>query len=331
MRKQSGKRRKSRVSKGEFWNKRSLIFGGILLVAVVVSIFAFVLASKNGLKEKWSKTISSKSQSYTNVEQELDEMAQAKDEDIDLALVNWLVVAEIPEFQNLTREDYFAQLDDLIGQVKQKMAKLNASGWPTPNSDDPQTRCQRFCSAMIRLNFGYAKEFREENPTPMQMKALYSNPDNIFLAGLLRTKQGTCVSMPLIYLVIGQRLHMPVHLVEIGKHYLIRWDEPRFRMDIETTITTETAWTSDESVYLDSEGMTRDQLRGSDLRNLTNREVIGELLFARTSYWHTKGGGFESRSRNDLILAHNLAPDDPGIETLYHDVLNHRGIQGGQF
>jgi hypothetical protein len=308
--------------------KPFLIFGALALVALVASIYAFVWASKNSSKEKWSKIESSKFQFYTNAEEGLDKMVQAKDADIDLALANWLIVADIPEFQNLTREDYFKQLDAMTEQVKQKMAKWQAAGWPTANSDDPQTRCQRFCSAMIRLNFGYAKEFQDAtNLTPMVMKALYSNPDNIFLAGLLRTKQGTCVSMPLIYLVIGQRFNMPVHLVEIGKHYFIRWDEPRFHMDIETTITTETAWTTDESVYLDSEGMTRDQLRGSDLRNLTNHEVVGELLFARTSYWHIKGGDFESRSRNDLVRAHNLAPDDPGINGLYQSVFSFHGIQ----
>jgi len=254
-------------------------------------------------------------------------MLQGKDENIDLALANWLMVAEIPEFQNLTRKDYFTQLDDMTEQVKQKMAKMQADGWPNADSDNPETRCRRFCSAIIGLHFDYAEQFREENLTPMQMKALYSNPDNLFLAGLLRTKQGTCVSMPLIYLVIGQHLGMPVHLVEIGKHYFVRWDEPRFRIDIETTIVQKIAWTADESVYLDSEGMTRDQLRGSDLRNLTNREVVGELLFARTSYWHIKGGDFESRSRNDLVRAHNLTPDDPGIEALYQGVFNFHGIQ----
>jgi hypothetical protein len=329
--KQSRNRQKQKAEtnqKRRLPKKPFLIFGALALIALVASIFAFVWASKNSSKEKWSKTESSKFQSYTNIEQKLDKMVQGKDEDIDLALANWLVVADIPEFQNLTREDYFAQLDAMTEQVKQKMEKMKAVGWPNANSDDPQTRCQRFCSAMIRLHFEYNKEFQDAtNLTPMVMKALYSNPDNIFLAGLLRTKQGTCVSMPLIYLVIGQRFNMPVHLVEIGKHYFIRWDEPRFRIDIETTITTETAWTSDESVYLDSEGMTRDQLRGSDLRNLSNREVIGELLYIRTSYWHLKGADFESRSRNDLVRAYNLAPDDPGINALYQSIFNFHGIQ----
>lgn len=160
MSKQSRIRQKqiAETNKKRLLKKPFLIFGVLALVALVASVS--VLASKNSSKKEWSKTESSQFQSNTNVEQELDEMVQRKDEDIDLVLANWLVVADIPEFQNLTREDYFAQLDAMAEQVKQKMAKMQADGWPNTDSDNPQTRCQRFCSAMIRLNFSYAKEFR---------------------------------------------------------------------------------------------------------------------------------------------------------------------------
>ena len=207
---------------------------------------------------------------------------------------------------------------------------MQASGWRGTNPTDPQTRCARFCSAIIGLRFTYAEEFREENLTPTQMKALYANPDDIFLAGLLRTKHGSCVSMPQIYLVIGQRLGTPVDLVAIGKHYFIRWDEPAYRMNIETTSVEKIAVTPDDSVYLDTEGMTRGQLKGSDLRNLTSREVIGELFFTRTSYWHTKDGKCETQSCLDLSHAHHLAPDDPSINALYQAAFNHYGIKPDQ-
>ena len=98
-------------------------------------------------------------------------------------------------------------------QVRRDMAKMQAKGYAGTDPNDPQTRCQQFCSAIIGLHFAYAEEFREENITPKQVFALYANPNNIFLAGLMRTKRGSCASMPMIYLVIGMRLGMPVHLV----------------------------------------------------------------------------------------------------------------------
>ena len=156
---------------------------------------------------------------------------------------------------------------------------------------------------------------------------MYADADNIFLAGLLRTWRGSCVSMPLIYLVIGQRLDMPVHLVNLGKHYFIRWEEPGYRMNIETTIVKKIARTPDDSVYMEAEGKTRDQLRGSDLRNLTNREVIGQLFFARSGHWMMMDGKFENQRCFDLSRAHRLSPDDPGIKSSHLAVFNYYGIR----
>jgi hypothetical protein len=255
---------------------------------------------------------------------ELKKMLAGKDEDIDLALANWLMATDIPEFHDMTRQSWFTQLGNMTEQVRTEMQRMQVNGYGGTDPNDPKARCQRFCSAIIGLHFSYAEQFREENLTAAQSQALYSNPDNVFLAGLLRTGQGSCVSMPLIYLVIGQKLGLPVHLVALGKHFFIRWDEPGFRMDIETTSVSKIAWTPNDSTYLDIEGMKRDQLCGSDLRNLTNREVVGELLFTRMSYWHAKGDKYEAQSQYDLVQAHELAPDDPVIEKTYEAVINHK-------
>jgi hypothetical protein len=315
----------------------------VLLVAVVGSTYVFVLAQRGDGYAAFAgqvppslaeapeeethsdKTGLGQALPGTDADRQLEKMLRGKDQDIDLALANWLIASDIPEFHDLTREAYFAQLDAMTEQVRGDMAKMQASGYGGTDADDPKTRCQRFCSAIIGLQFSYTEEFREENLTAAQMKALYANPDNISLAGLLSTRRGSCVSMPLIYLVIGQRLGMPVHLVALGKHFYIRWEEPRFRVNIETTSVKKIAWTPDDSVYLDTEGMTRNQVRGSDLRNLSNREVVGELFFTRMSYWHTKGEKCETQSLRDLTCARHLAPDDPSIERTYQAVFNHHG------
>jgi hypothetical protein len=252
---------------------------------------------------------------YTETERELAKMVAGKDRDIDLALANWLIVADIPQFAEMTRDKYFSQLDAMVDQVRQEMARrqevANSKG---KNPNDPETRCGIFCGSVVKLGFGYAEQFRQHDLTPEQNSALHGNANSIFLAGLLRTHRGTCISMPLAYLVIGQRLGMPVHLVAIGKHYFIRWQEPSFRMNIETTIVDRVAVTADDYVYLEDEGLTRDQLRGSDLRNLTSQEVLGELLFTRSGYWVMSAEKSLSRSLVDLSRASHLAPEDASIQ-----------------
>ena len=126
--------------------------------------------------------------------------------------------------------------------------------------------------------------------------------------------------MPLIYLVIGQRLGMPLHLVTISKHCFIRWEEPGYRLNIETTGVDKVWVTDDDTAYLESERMTADQVRGTDLRNLTNREVVAELFFARSGHWKTQGGKNEGRYCLDLSRARHLAPDNPGIEASHKAV-----------
>src|SRR5580704_4377523 len=211
----------------EPWKGRPFVLGGIILVAAVVSIYAFVLARRGGAHTNRSifvhavvantnhtivseeQALSGKSQfgqssPSTEAERELEKMLHGEDENIDLALANWLIVADIPQFHDLTREGYFKQLDAMTEQVRQDMAKMKTSGWKGADSNDPASRCRMFCNAMIRQHFAYAEEFRQENLTPALLKGLYTNADYTFLAGLLRTQRGSCVSMPLIYMVIGQ-------------------------------------------------------------------------------------------------------------------------------
>ena len=207
------------------------MFGLLLVFVAVASVYTFTLAQQgNGNGDKAvpsshqvtpEETLSDKTEfgqfsPNTEAERELEKILQGKDEDIDLALANWLIAADIPEFRNMTREAYFTQLDAMTEQVRQDMARMQTSGWHGVNPNDPDTRCCRFCSAIIELRFAYREEFRQEDLTLVQMKALYADANNIFLAGLLHTRRGSCVSMPLIYLVIGQRLGLPVHLVTLG-------------------------------------------------------------------------------------------------------------------
>jgi hypothetical protein len=264
----------------------------------------------------------------TESELELERMLRGKDEDIDLALANWLVAADVPQFRDMTRQKYFVQLDDMVAQVRQdmeRMKKVAESRGKGPN--DPNTLCGIFCNAIIKLQFAYAEELRQETLTPALMKGLYSDADNIFLAGLFRTHRGSCVSMPLIYIVIGRRLGLPVHLVAIGRHYFIRWEEPRYRMNIESTIVDRVSVTPDDSVYLDIEGMTRKQVIGSDLRNLTSREVMGNLFFARSAYWATKGPEHKIQQCLDLSRARHLSPDDSGIKASHEAIFDFYSIK----
>ncbi|MBN1867988.1 hypothetical protein JW916_11930 [Candidatus Sumerlaeota bacterium] len=246
-------------------------------------------------------------------------------------MVNWLITADVPKFRDMTRAEYFARLDAMTEQVRRDMEMMrpvveSRGGDP----DTPHARCNIFCGAMVRLGLAYREEFRHDDLTLAQMGDLYEDADNVFLAGLLRTGRGSCVSMPLVYLVIGGRLGLPIHLVAVGKHYFIRWEEPGYRMNIESTIVERVCMTPEDSVYLKTEGATRAQLKGSEMRNLTNREAVGQIFFTREGYWATQGPEHQEQCLCDLSRARLLAPDDPAIEAAYKQGTLQFGFSEGE-
>ena len=77
-------------------------------------------------------------------------MLVGKDEDIDLALVNWLIVADIPQFAGMSREDYSSRFNQIADLVRKDMQ----SRWEVALSrgksrDDPETRVANF----LRFNY----------------------------------------------------------------------------------------------------------------------------------------------------------------------------------
>ena len=297
--------------------KRALAVIGLLSASVVVILW-FLLPVRNPFGQF---------PSTTKAEAVLESLLRGKDEAIDLALANWLVAADVPQFSGLTREAYFSQLNEMVEVVRRETARMEGVARSRgQNPNDPGTRCAIFCNAVLKLRFAYAEEFRQRDLTPGQRKALYGDANHILLAGLLQTRRGTCVSMPLLYLVIGQRLGYPVHLVAIGSHYFIRWEEPGYRLNIETTSVEKVRVSEQDESYLETEGLTRDQIKGSELRNLTRREVVGQLLFARSGHWMFRQETSPSRGWMDLSRARHLSPDDPAIKLAHEGIFSRYGI-----
>jgi len=321
----------------------ALAWASVALIAAVLCICAFALARQRnrGAYSQGSAAITENAPLVasrfgqfppcTEAERELEKLLRGKDEEIDLALANWLVAADVPQFADMTRETYFKRLDALIQQVHQDMGRrqeVAKSRGKNPN--DPDTRCATFCGAMIKLGFAYREEFAQHDLTPPQMRGLYADANNTFLAGVLRTMRGSCVSMPLIYVVIGERLGLPVHLVHVGKHCFVRWQEPGYRMKVETTAVDHVWVTDDDSAYLEDEKMTKNQVAGNELRNLSNREVVGSLLFIRSSHWVMKDEQEHTKSWMDLSRAFHLSPDDPAIAKTYQSISGHYGLKPDQ-
>lgn len=58
--------------------------------------------------------------------------------------------------------------------------------------------------------------------------------DSTLAASLLR-KKGNCLATSTLYVLIGERLDLPIHMVVVPGHAFVRWDDGTVRRNIETT------------------------------------------------------------------------------------------------
>lgn len=64
----------------------------------------------------------------------------------------------------------------------------------------------------------------------------FADSSSVFLHGLLGPKrQGTCSSMPVLYVAVGRRLGYPLKLVTTKGHLFVRWEGKGERFNVEAT------------------------------------------------------------------------------------------------
>ena len=60
-------------------------------------------------------------------------------------------------------------------------------------------------------------------------------PSELFMHGLLQTRRGYCMNLSLLYLILGERLNLPLYGVPLPNHFFVRYESPEYRVNIEAT------------------------------------------------------------------------------------------------
>ena len=61
------------------------------------------------------------------------------------------------------------------------------------------------------------------------------NNEELFLHGMLKTKRGYCMNLSLLYLILGQKLDLPLFGIPLPNHFFVRYERGKDRINIETT------------------------------------------------------------------------------------------------
>ena len=81
----------------------------------------------------------------------------------------------------------------------------------------------------LEVGIQYNRDQRESQ------RVLYTNPSDLFLNGVLDTREGTCGNMAALQLAFGWRLGWPVSLACVNSHFILRFDDGQTTYNIEAT------------------------------------------------------------------------------------------------
>jgi regulator of sirC expression with transglutaminase-like and TPR domain len=104
--------------------------------------------------------------------------------------------------------------------------------------------------------------------------------DNRFINGCMARRKGSCITMPMLYVILGERLSMPIFAVRAPNHFFVRYfpkEVPRgWQANIEAT--SGGGYSSNEEYTVDLKIPKVGVAKGMYLRTLTKREYLASLL-----------------------------------------------------
>lgn len=196
----------------------------------------------------------------------VEKLLALPEDKIDIGTAAFTLAKEV--YPDVDIAAYSQRLDDLAQKVRQL----------ANDPKDPETRV-RALNTVLHLN----EDFRYDHSPGAR-----ENLDNLFLHRYLDRRRGTCVTMPLLYVAVGQRLGYPIRPVVAPDHMFARYVDPNFAwQNIETTSGGK-YFTNEDYIrrfFVSDKGLAT----GSYMRAMTRRELLGHLLSANAAVFGRRG------------------------------------------
>ena len=121
------------------------------------------------------------------------------------------------------------------------------------------------------------------------------SPDHLLLRGVLAGKTGHCVGLATVYLVLAEQFDLPIHAVATPKHVFLRWDDGKFRRNIE--LFQKGREVADED-YVRDQKIPRESIEsGVFLRSLTREEFLG-FVYQTRGVLESRQGRYRQSARD---------------------------------
>lgn len=241
-------------------------------------------------------------------------MSDAELDALDPLVMNLVVARGIPELRNLDIASLAHIVDEWAGKIE--------SGLRSTENADRNTKLYQHDRDLWRAG-GMAVSVAGPSIGVKYTADVLDpgKPEQQFLHGVIDGKQGTCATMPVLYMAIGHRLGWPIKVVVSRDHMWARWDDGRSkggkRFNLEATSASsdghEGSFNSVDDAYyakaLETPPIAIES--GSDMGSLTGRQTLGVFLQARAGYWAAHGQ-WDSVER-DLLMAASCFPENRDI------------------
>ena len=110
----------------------------------------------------------------------------------------------------------------------------------------------------------------------------FANSSDVFLHGLTGSKrQGTCSSLPVLYVAVGRRLGYPLKLVTTKGHLFVRWEDAQERFNFEAAGNGANRFSDDYYRHWPLEVSEKEIRADGHLKSLTPSEELAVFLSIR--------------------------------------------------
>ena len=217
----------------------------------------------------------------------IDQVLALPENKVDIGVAALIFAKEI--YPDMDVEAYSRQLDELVDRARQYVG----------NRQDPKERIRALSEFFFTIE-GYTYDL-----SPGSSK----KTENQFLNGILDTKRGKCSTMPMLYLVVAQRLGYPIYPVAAPDHLFLRYKDRQHKY-INIEATSAAAGSPADETYIMGLDIGETALKkGSYLRTMTYRQYLGDLLCTNAVYFGLNGD--IDRSIEYLEKAIQLNPKYP--------------------
>jgi len=159
---------------------------------------------------------------------------------LDIAQVNLCCAQGLPGTTNLNIQECLAAVDQMVERVRTETERHAYRFRQAPAEFENSAGYFK----MIMMGVVLAEDFKVQYAPAKRGTAaearigdgFFAEGSEVFLHGLLGSKhEGTCSSMPVLYVAVGRKLGYPLSLVTTKGHLFVRWENVSERFNIEVT------------------------------------------------------------------------------------------------